>query len=151
MASERLGPDSWYIAFRAGDIYKKVFRIISGKVEFPIDTTANRLVLAILCAGEIFGEIGMIAALPRPAAAVASGATVVEIISKKDFTDSIGSNEALRFDYLSSLFNRLGVTSSKVWLTLNSEASSDYSKQHDLTLDQSSTLLMKNNREWQKE
>lgn len=127
--------NSGCVVFSAGDVSDKAYRIISGRIEISINTNTGRQVLSILYSGEIFGEMGMIDAVPRSATATASGVTVVEILTMEDFNNSIGSDEALRSDYLSSLYKRLRVTSSKVRTTVSGDETSGYLGRHDKTLD----------------
>ena len=123
------------VVFSEGDVSDKAYRIISGRIELSNRTKTGRQVLSILYSGEIFGEMGMIDALPRSATAMASGVTVVEILTMEDFNNSIGSDEALRSDYLSSLYKRLRATSSKIRTTGSGDETSEYLGRHDKTLD----------------
>ena len=60
------------VIFRQGDTATVMYDILSGKVGIYVDyETEKQKQIAVLEAGEIFGEMGMIEYYPRSATAVA--------------------------------------------------------------------------------
>ena len=136
MAIKSLQLNSGEVVFREGDDSSEAFRIISGSVKISLNTERGPQVVSHLHKGEIFGEMGMVDALPRSASATAFEQTVLEIITMESFFDYIGSDEALRSDYLRSLFNRLRDSCSKLRTAFGIEASSEYMGRDDQTLNE---------------
>jgi CRP-like cAMP-binding protein len=77
------------VIFRENNFQKWMYSICEGSVNiFAAYGTPEERKLATLTAGQYFGEIGMIALLPRTATAVAAEEHVVlEQISEEDFEE----------------------------------------------------------------
>lgn len=77
------------IIFREGECQKWMYSICEGSVDIVSGYgTSDEKKLTTLTKGQLFGEIGMIALLPRTATAVAAEAHVVlERISSEDYVD----------------------------------------------------------------
>tara|TARA_B100001093_G_scaffold255725_1_gene244604 strand:- start:245 stop:1036 length:792 start_codon:yes stop_codon:yes gene_type:complete len=123
------------VVFREGEPSGEAFRITSGSVRISLNISGGSQVISHLHQGEIFGEMGMIDAMPRSATATAFDETVLEVITKEGFFDYIASDEALRSEYLRCLFNRLRDSCSKLRATPGLQASSEYMGRDDQTLE----------------
>ena len=76
-----------------------VYVILSGKVEISRTIGAKRYIIEVLQPGEVFGELGFFAGIPRTATARAVGATTVGVIDR-EFLDR-------EFNKLSSSFRTI--------------------------------------------
>ena len=73
------------IIFRQGDAATAMYDILSGKVGiYQNYESENRKEIAVLGAGQIFGEMGMIEYYPRSATAVALEDTVLQELGESD-------------------------------------------------------------------
>lgn len=85
---EQINFKSGEVIFRQGDYQTWMYAVVDGAVEIRTDygTAADKL-LAVVEKGGFFGEIGMIAMVPRTAAAVAAQDTVLEQVSYDSLKD----------------------------------------------------------------
>ena len=98
-----------------GDITGSLFVIVSGSVKvLNRDVEGNEVILAVLGAGECFGEMCLIDGSPRSADVVVSENCELLEISKSDFTKALASNVDLCLNIMKSLVLRLREANHKI-------------------------------------
>lgn len=107
------------LIFSEGETGAEAFRILSGSVEISIQDEGQKLVLATLGRGEIFGEMAMIEHRPRSASARVLDATEVEVIEREDFQKILTQGGESLIPYLSTIFERLRVTNDRLLTALD--------------------------------
>lgn len=97
------------IIFREGECQKWMYSIREGSVDIVSGYgTSDEKKLVTLTKGQLFGEIGMIALLPRTATAVAAEAHVVlEQISSEDYVDYLKNHPENLLPIMSSVSRRI--------------------------------------------
>ena len=97
------------VIFKQGEYQKWMYSICQGSVDiFAEYGTSAEKKLVTLTAGQFFGEIGLIAVMPRTATAVAASDDVVlEQINNKDFVDYLKKNPENLQPIMSSISRRL--------------------------------------------
>ena len=73
------------LIFSEGDQGDEAYRVVKGSVEISIQRDGQKLILAILGAGETFGEMAMIERRPRSASVRTLEPTMIDVISRQDF------------------------------------------------------------------
>jgi len=96
--------------FAEGDASDVAYIIVSGTVEITKWTAAGELLLAVLRAGDIFGEMGLIDEAPRSAGARAAQAVSATAIDRDEFIQLILSGSEPGLALLRTLFERLRST-----------------------------------------
>ena len=92
----------------AGDRTDSLFVIISGSAKvLNCDSEGREVILAMLGAGECFGEMGLIDGEPRSADVVASENCELLAISKKDLMQALAGNMELCLNIMKNLVLRL--------------------------------------------
>lgn len=104
--------------FAVGDHGDKAYRVVEGSVEISIQENGQKLVLALLGAGEIFGEMAMIESRPRSATARALEPTTLEVIARLDFQEVLDEGGEQLVPYLTTIFERLRVTNDRLLVAL---------------------------------
>ncbi|MFC1591836.1 Crp/Fnr family transcriptional regulator [Thermodesulfobacteriota bacterium] len=95
------------IVFSEGDTTDSLYIICSGRVKVTInDKDGNEVILAMLGAGEYFGEMALLDSGPRSACAMTKEPSELLIISKQNFMDIFSSNP-IAFNLLKGLTKRL--------------------------------------------
>lgn len=107
------------LIFSEGDQGVEAYRVIEGSVEISIQREGQKLVLAILGAGETFGEMAMIESRPRSATARTLEPTMIEVISRQDFQQMLNEGGEQIVPYLTMIFDRLRVTNDRLLMALN--------------------------------
>ena len=98
-----------------GDSTDSIFVIVSGSAKvLNRDVEGNEVILAVLAAGECFGEMGLIDGSPRSADVVASENCELLEISKSDFTKALAGNVDLCLNIMKSLVLRLREANRKI-------------------------------------
>ncbi len=92
---------------KQGDVRSDAYSIVKGCVQIFHVQGKERITLGMLGAGEIFGEMGMIDDKPRSASVQAIESTEVEVVTPKDFNETILRNPDQLVPYLRSFFERL--------------------------------------------
>ncbi len=83
------------VIFQQGSLDQVAFLIESGRVEISTDTASGKVVIAIISAGEVFGELALISQQPRTATATAFEDTVLEIITPQRLKQMIDHADPL--------------------------------------------------------
>ena len=95
------------IIFRERDSSESVFVITKGNVELSKIGDKGPVMLAMLNAGEVFGEMGILDRGLRSASAVAVGDTVLEETSRENFMEAIKSEPEMAIAIMGKLVERL--------------------------------------------
>jgi CRP-like cAMP-binding protein len=90
-----------------GESGDTAYLIVSGSVEVSVGEGAKEKILATLNAGEVFGEMCLIAPGPRSATVKARVETACATTSYKEFVDSIQSDPAQAIQFMRTLVQRL--------------------------------------------
>ncbi len=107
------------LIFKEGDSGEEAYQVLSGSVEIFIEEDGQKLVLATLGKGEIFGEMAMVENRPRSASARAIEETSVEVICRHDFEKVLAGGGRQVVPYLTTIFERLRVTNDRLLAALN--------------------------------
>jgi CRP-like cAMP-binding protein len=117
MKTEKLSAGK--LVFTEGTPGEEAYRILEGRVEISIAENGQRLVLATLGAGEIFGEMAMIENRPRSASARVLEAAHLEVITREDFGLVLAKGGEPLVPYLTTIFDRLRVTNDRLMTALD--------------------------------
>jgi len=112
------------IIFKEGDIGDEMFIIRSGKIAITKLSRDVETTLAILDAGEFFGEMAIIDNQPRSASAKAETDVEVIILSSDIFESQITTNPKLIMRILRKMSNRLREADGKIKTLLYRDNSS---------------------------
>lgn len=107
------------LVFAEGDMGDDAYRILSGSVEIYIQEEGQKLVLAILGKGEIFGEMAMIGNRARSASIRVIEPIEVEVIERGDFSSMLEGGREQMLPLLSTIFERLRVTNDRLLAALD--------------------------------
>ena len=109
-----LGKDQ--VIFRQGDTATVMYDILSGKVGIYVDyETEKQKQIAVLEAGEIFGEMGMIEYYPRSATAVALEETVAAEIGESELQNYFKNKPEKLLKLMKLLSRRIRETTQKYY------------------------------------
>ncbi|MEO8411891.1 MAG: cyclic nucleotide-binding domain-containing protein [Propionivibrio sp.] len=98
-----------------GDHTDSLFIIVSGSARvINRDEEGREVILAMLAAGECFGEMGLIDGSPRSADVVTSEACELLVIGKNDFKAALSDNVDLCLNIMKSLVLRLRDANRKI-------------------------------------
>ena len=95
------------VIFRESDQSESVFVIVKGNVELTKTGEKGPVMLAMLSAGEVFGEMGILDSGLRSASALAVGNTVLEETGRADFLKAIKSEPEIAVAIMGKLVERL--------------------------------------------
>lgn len=95
------------LVIREGDQADCAYIIESGRVRVSRQASAGSVVLAELGPGELVGEMGIISEKPRSATVVALEPSVLKVIERQDFLDTMQSDREMAVKLLRVLFDRL--------------------------------------------
>ncbi|MCH8237813.1 MAG: cyclic nucleotide-binding domain-containing protein [Proteobacteria bacterium] len=93
--------------FREGEASDRAFEIVSGNVEIVKRGDDGEVRLALLSAGEIFGEMGILDDGKRSATAKAVGTVTAFVISREDFLTGVRDKPELALSVMANLTRRL--------------------------------------------
>jgi CRP/FNR family transcriptional regulator, cyclic AMP receptor protein len=101
--------------FNKGDPGTGLFGILNGSVKISVASADGRdIVLNILQAGEIFGEIALLDGRPRTADAIAMSDCELMVIERRDFIQFLRSQPDMLLKFIEILCARLRHTSEQV-------------------------------------
>lgn len=83
------------VIFQQGSLDQVAFLIESGRVEISTQTASGKIIIAVLNAGEVFGELALISQQPRTATATAFEDTVLELITPQRLKQMIDQADPL--------------------------------------------------------
>ena len=103
------------IIFNAGDQADAVFVVASGKVKIVVTTPDGKeLILAMLGAGQVFGEMALLESGPRSASVITETAVELLAINRADFQRILASEQSISHRLLAILSGRLRRANSKM-------------------------------------
>ncbi len=101
--------------FDSGDPSDALYVVASGKVNIVITSSDGKeLILAVLGAGQVFGEMGLLDAAPRSAAAVTASPAELVSISREDFQALLDRQPPLARKLLNIMSQRLRRANAKM-------------------------------------
>ena len=101
--------------FLMGDLHDSMIAILEGEVRISIPSVDGKeLVLAIVYAGEVFGEIAMLDGKPRSADATALTACNLAVLEKRDVLAALDRNPSAWLGLVEVLCSRLRHTDQQV-------------------------------------
>ncbi|MGR3176994.1 MAG: cyclic nucleotide-binding domain-containing protein [Candidatus Anammoxibacter sp.] len=107
--------DNNEIIFKEGDVGDSMFMIEAGKVKIKKRSDKNGdITIAVLEAGEIFGEMALFDKMPRSASAVTLGKTRVLRISEDMFESVIKCNQNLAIRVIVNMSKRIRLLNEKI-------------------------------------
>jgi len=96
------------ILFRAGDAGDSMYLIESGKVQISMKSReGEELILAILAAGDFFGEMALIDDKPRSANALIVEESRLAVLSRRHFLSFLRSSPNVALEMITALTRRL--------------------------------------------
>ncbi|MDO8140847.1 MAG: cyclic nucleotide-binding domain-containing protein, partial [Candidatus Brocadiales bacterium] len=95
------------IIFKEGDVSDNAYIIKTGQVEISKDTGTQKVVLAVLKEGDIFGEMGLIEDKPRSATATALDDVRLKAINHEKFNELFLKDPASLIPFFKAVFERL--------------------------------------------
>lgn len=110
----RVYPKSSYV-INEGDKSDYFYVVLSGKVKIVMaDDEGREVILAILGAGEHFGELSLIDQQPRSASAVTMEESTLLLVTRDRFRECLLNDPALAEQFMVSLTQRLRVADRKI-------------------------------------
>ena len=101
--------------FHSGDEADAVFVVVTGKVKIVVTTSDGKeLILAVLGAGQVVGEMALLDASPRSATVVASTSVELLVVSRDDFQRILDTEPKISSKLLRILCQRLRRANSKM-------------------------------------
>lgn len=95
------------LIFRESDSSSSVFIVVKGNIELTKAGDKGPIMLAMLGAGEMFGEMGILDNSVRSATATAVGAVLLEETSRDEFMEALGKEPGMAQDVMGKLVKRL--------------------------------------------
>ena len=97
--------------FLMGDLHDSMIAILEGEVRISVPSTDGKeLMLAIVYAGEVFGEIAMLDGKPRSADATALTACTLAVLDRRDVLAALDRNPEAWLGFVEVLCSRLRYT-----------------------------------------
>lgn len=101
--------------FHSGDEPDAVFVVVNGKVKIVVTTSDGKeLILAVLGAGQVVGEMALLDSSPRSATVVASTSVDLLVLSREDFQRILDTEPRISSKLLRILCQRLRRANSKM-------------------------------------
>ena len=100
---------------QAGDRTDNIYLILTGELKVQIsDHEGREVILSVLTAGEMFGEMGVIDEHPRSATVISTEACDLVVIAKDDFKSCLAENFEVSLYIIHSLVKRLREADRKI-------------------------------------
>ena len=97
--------------FLMGELQDSMFAVLDGEVRISIPSVDGKeLILAIVYAGEVFGEIAMLDGKPRSADATALTACTLAVLDRRDVLAALDRNPGAWLGFVEVLCSRLRYT-----------------------------------------
>jgi CRP-like cAMP-binding protein len=98
-----------FVLFNQGDAGTAAYIVQSGSITIVVNTPdGHELVLNDMRAGDCFGEMSLVADLPRSASAIAGHASEVVVIPRGEFLNQLAGEPRLMRRVMETLCRRLG-------------------------------------------
>jgi len=114
LMSERVGFDPGKRLMRQGDPADAAYLIIEGHAEVIAETPAGPVILAIVGANEIVGEMGILCNAPRNATVCAKDRLIALRISKEPFMRMVREFPNIAISIMQELAHRLDSTNNQL-------------------------------------
>jgi CRP/FNR family cyclic AMP-dependent transcriptional regulator len=103
------------IIMAAGDPTESLYIIIAGRLKVMMsDAEGKEVILSLLSAGEIFGEMGLIDDAPRSASVVAIEPCELLVITRRDFKKCMADSAEMAMAVMRGLVRRLREADRKI-------------------------------------
>jgi CRP/FNR family transcriptional regulator, cyclic AMP receptor protein len=103
------------VVFDTGDPADAVYVVASGKVNIVVTSSEGKeLILAVLGAGQVFGEMGLLDSSPRSAAVTTATAVELLVINRDEFHRMLDTQPQISRKLLTMLAQRLRRANSKM-------------------------------------
>lgn len=103
------------IIMAAGDPTESLYIILAGRLKVMMsDAEGKEVILSLLGAGEIFGEMGLIDDAPRSASVVAIEPCELLVITRRDFKKCMAENSEMAMAVMRGLVRRLREADRKI-------------------------------------
>lgn len=103
------------VVFDTGDAADAVYVVASGKVNIVITSSEGKeLILAVLGAGQVFGEMGLLDSSPRSAAVTTATAVEFLVINRDEFHRMLDTQPQISRKLLTMLAQRLRRANAKM-------------------------------------
>lgn len=103
------------VVLRIGDPTDNVYFVLSGRLRVLVsDIEGREVILSMLGAGDLFGEIGVIDDNPRSATVVAVDSSDLVVFDKDDFRRCLADNFDITLAIMRSLAGRLRVADQRI-------------------------------------
>ena len=102
------------IIFHEGQRARDAYLIVRGQVELLKNRPGGRVRLALLSAGQIFGEMGVINRTTRSATARAVDDVILEVVDREGFLDRLREHPETALKLIGSLSDRLRATNDMI-------------------------------------
>ncbi len=103
------------VVFNTGDPADAVYVVASGKVNIVVTSSEGKeLILAVLGAGQVFGEMGLLDSSPRSAAVTTATAVELLVINRDEFHRMLDTQPQISRKLLTMLAQRLRRANSKM-------------------------------------
>jgi CRP/FNR family transcriptional regulator, cyclic AMP receptor protein len=109
------------ILFREGDIGRDMYIIQSGKVQITRQVGGQEAVLAVLPAGEFFGEMAILNNCPRTATASVVEDSMMLVLDGMTFEAMIRGSSEIAVRFIKRLADRLGQANRQIEMLLYKE------------------------------
>ena len=103
------------VVFRQGDPGDSMFIIERGRVRIALTVDGQENEVAVLEAGDFFGELSLLSNAPRAATAVAIEATALLVVRRDVFAMMMQDDLGIVFRMLHTMGERLGRTDEQFW------------------------------------
>jgi len=103
------------VVLQAGDRTDNIYLILNGELKVQIsDEDGREVILSMLAAGEMFGEMGVIDDHPRSATVISTEPCDLVVIAKEDFKNCLAENFEVSLYIIFSLVKRLREADRKI-------------------------------------
>lgn len=103
------------VVFDTGDAADAVYVVASGKVNIVVTSSEGKeLILAVLGAGQVFGEMGLLDSSPRSAAVTTATAVELLVINRDEFHRMLDTQPQISRKLLTMLAQRLRRANAKM-------------------------------------
>jgi len=106
------------VIFAQGDEGDTMYLIEEGAVDIVAGSASQRVTLASLFNGQYFGELSLLDAAPRSAAAVAARATLTLVLEREDFVEFVRGRPAASLSIMHELAERMRATNEMMTRTV---------------------------------
>ncbi len=107
------------VIFAQGEVGDRMYLIEEGAVDIVAGSGAQRVTLASLFNGQYFGELSLLDAAPRSAAAVAARQTLALVLAREGFVEFVRGRPAASLAIMHELAERMRATNEMMTRTVS--------------------------------